>query len=109
MLNLMFENSIDAIKKSNIVNKDIRINDEIRNEVVRNIIKNLNVNDQIFEDVITNNNLLNSKIRDIHAIVKFSIRRSNELIEIENSLSNIDRRTNTTTFATIDKISIEKE
>ena len=29
MLNITSENSIDAIKKSNIVNKNIRINDEI--------------------------------------------------------------------------------
>ena len=33
MLNITFENSIDAMKKSNIINKDIRIDDEIRNEV----------------------------------------------------------------------------
>ena len=29
MLNITFENSIDAMKKSNIINKNIRINDEI--------------------------------------------------------------------------------
>ena len=34
MLNITFENSIDAMKKSNIINKDVRINDEIRNEIV---------------------------------------------------------------------------
>ena len=34
MLNIIFEDSIDAMKKSNIINKDIRINDEIQNETV---------------------------------------------------------------------------
>ena len=29
MLNITFENSIDAMKKSNIVNKNVRIDDEI--------------------------------------------------------------------------------
>ena len=62
MLNITFENSINAMKKSNIVNKNIRINDEIRNEVVRNTAESSNTDDQIFEDVITNDNLSNSKI-----------------------------------------------
>ena len=34
MLNITFENSIDAMKKSNIVNKDVRVDDEIRNEII---------------------------------------------------------------------------
>ena len=34
ILNITFENSIDAMKKSNIINKNIRINDEVRNKVV---------------------------------------------------------------------------
>ena len=42
MLNITFENSIDAMKKSNIVNKNVRIDDEVRNETVRNIAENLN-------------------------------------------------------------------
>ena len=33
-LNIMFENLIDAMKKSNIINKNVRINDKVRNEVV---------------------------------------------------------------------------
>ena len=34
ILNITFENSIDAMKKSNIVNKDVWVDDEIRNEIV---------------------------------------------------------------------------
>ena len=34
MLNIMSENSIDAMKKLNIVNKNVRIDDEVRNEAV---------------------------------------------------------------------------
>ena len=34
ILNITSENLIDTMKKSNIVNKDVRVNDEIRNEVV---------------------------------------------------------------------------
>ena len=109
MLNIMSENSIDAMKKSNIVNKDVRINDEIRNETVRNIVESSDADSQIFEDDVTNDNLLNSKTRNIYARVKSSIRRSNRLIKIENSLSSVERSTNTTTFATIDEILIEKK
>ena len=109
ILNITSENSIDAMKKSNIVNKDIRIDDEIRNEIVRNIVESLNINSQIFKNDATNNNLLNSKIQNIHARIKSSTRRSNQLIEIENSLNNVERSTSTAAFATIDEISIEKE
>ena len=34
ILNITSENLIDAMKKSNIVNKNIRIDDEVRNEIV---------------------------------------------------------------------------
>ena len=77
MLNITSENLIDAMKKSNIINKNVRIDDEIRNEAVRNIAENSNANSQIFENDITNNNLLTSKTRNIHAKVKSSTRRSN--------------------------------
>ena len=77
ILNIIFENSVDAIKKSNIVNKDIRVNNEIRDEIVRNIIESSNADDQIFENIIRNNNLSNSKIRNIHTTVKSNIRCSN--------------------------------
>ena len=60
--NITFENSIDAIKNSNIINKNIRINDKIRDEAVRNIVESSNVDDQIFENIITDNNLLILKI-----------------------------------------------
>ena len=40
MLNITSENSIDAMKKSNIINKDIRINDKVRSEIVRNAVEN---------------------------------------------------------------------
>ena len=96
-------------KKWNIVNKNVWINDEFRSKIVQNITKSLNTDDQIFENMITSNNLLNSKIRNIYAKIKFSTRRSNRLIEIENLLNNVERRTNTTAFATINKISIEKK
>ena len=77
LLNIAFENSIDAIKKSNIINKNVRIDDEIRSEVVRNIVESLNACSQIFKNDVTNNNLSNSKIRNIHARIKSSTRRSN--------------------------------
>ena len=44
ILNITFENSIDAMKKSNNVNKDIRIDDEIRNEAAQNIAEKSNAN-----------------------------------------------------------------
>ena len=62
ILNITSENSIDAIKKSNNINRNVRINDEIRNKIVRNIAENLNADSQIFENNIINDNLLNSKI-----------------------------------------------
>ena len=61
MLNITSENSIDAMKKSNIVNKNVRVDDKIRNEVVRNIAESSDADNQIFENDITNDNLLNSK------------------------------------------------
>ena len=77
MLNVASENSIDAMKKSNNVNKDARIDDEIRSEAVRNIVESLNTDSQIFENDATDDNLLNSKIRNIRARIKFSTRRFN--------------------------------
>ena len=109
MLNITPENSIDAIKKSNIVNKDVRVDDKIQNEIVRDIAESSDADSQIFENDVTNDNLSNSKIRNIHARIKFSTRRSNQLIEIENSLNNIEGSISTTAFATIDEVSIEKE
>ena len=109
MLNITSENSIDAIKKSNIVDKDVRVDNEVRSEIVQNIAENLNADSQIFENDVTDNNLSNSKIRNIYTRIKFNIRRSNWLIEIENSLSSVERSTSTAAFATIDKISIEKK
>ena len=69
ILNITSENSIDAIKKSNIINKNIRVDDEIWNKVVWNTVES--------SDDITNNNLLNSKIQNIYTRVKSSTRRSN--------------------------------
>ena len=109
MLNITSENSIDAMKKSNIVNKNVRVDDEIRNEAARNTAESSDANDQIFEDDVTDDNLSNSKISNIHARVKSNIRRSNRLTEIENSLNSVERSMNTTTFTTIDEISIEKK
>ena len=77
MLNIASENSIDAMKKSNKINKNARIDNEIRNEAARNIAESSNINSQIFEDNVTNDNLLNSKIRNIYIKVKFSTRRFN--------------------------------
>ena len=109
MLNITSENSIDAMKKSNIINKDVRIDDEIRNKVVQNTAENSNIKSQIFEDDVTDDNLSNSKTRNIHARIKSGIRRFNRLTEIENPLNNVERGINTAAFATIDEISIEKE
>ena len=61
MLNIASENSIDTMKKSNIINKNIRIDDEIRNETARNTVESSDVNSQIFENNITDDKLLNSK------------------------------------------------
>ena len=109
MLNITLENSIDTIKKLNIINKNVRIDDEIRNEVVRDIVESSDTNNQIFENDVTNNDLLNSKTRDTHTRIKFSTRRSNQLTEIENSLNSVERSINTAAFATINEILIEKE
>ena len=89
MLNIIFKDSIDA--------------------AARNIAESSNADSQIFEDDVTNNNLSNSKTRNIYARIKCSTRRSNRLIEIENPLSSVERSTSTAAFATIDKISIEKK
>ena len=109
MLNITPENSIDAMKKSNNVNKDARVDDEIRNEAARDIVESSDADSQIFENDVTDDNLSNSKTRDIRARIKFSTRRFNRLIEIENSLSSVERSTSTAAFAAIDEISIEKK
>ena len=109
MLNITSEDSIDAMKKLNIINKNVRVDDEIRNEIARDIAESLNVNSQIFENDAIDDNLSNSKIRNIYMRIKSSTRCSNRLTEIENSLSSVERNTNTAAFAAIDEISIEKE
>ena len=45
ILNIASENSINAIKKSNIINKNIQISNEVRSKTARNIIEKLNAND----------------------------------------------------------------
>ena len=107
-MNITFENSIDAMKKSNIINKNIRINDKVRSEIARNITESLYTDGQIFENNTTNNNLSNSKTRSIHARIKFSTRHSNWFVKIENSLNSVEWKTNTVAFATIDEVSIKK-
>ena len=109
MLNILPENSIDAMKKSNIIDKNVRVDDKIRNEAVRNIVESSVADNRIFENDTTDNNLSNSKIQNIHTRIKSSIRHSNRLIEIENLLNSVERNMNTTTFATIDEVAIEKE
>ena len=89
MLNITFENSTDVMKKSNIVNRNVRIIDEIRDEAARNIIESLNEKDQIFKNIIADGNLLNSETRNIYTTDKFSARRLNRLTEIESSLNKI--------------------
>ena len=44
MLNITSENSINAMKKSNNVNKDARIDDKVRNEVARDIVESSDAN-----------------------------------------------------------------
>ena len=109
ILNITLKNSIDAMKKSNNVNRDARIDNKVRNKAARDTAESSNTNSQIFENDVTDDNLLNSKIRNIRARIKFSTRRFNRLIEIENSLSSVERSTSTAAFSTIDEISIEKE
>ena len=109
MLNITFENSIDAMENSNIVNKNVRIIDKSRNKVARDAAESLNTDDQIFKNITANDNLLNSKTRNVHATDKFNVRRSNRLTEIENSLIKIDREKNTAAFAAINETSIEKK
>ena len=109
MLNITSESSIDTMKKSNIINKNIRISDEVRNKTVRNAIESLDVDNQIFENDVINNNLLNSKTRNIYTKIKSSTRCSNWLTEIKNSLNSVERSTNTIAFATIDEVLIEKK
>ena len=77
MLNVASENSIDAMKKSDNVNRNARVDDEVRNETARDTTESSNTNNQIFEDDVTNGNLSNSKTRDIHARIKFSTCRFN--------------------------------
>ena len=109
MLNITSENSSDAMKKSNNVNKNARIDNKIQSEVARDIAENLNANNQIFENDVTNDNLLNLKTQNIHSKVKSDTHRFNRLIEIENSLNNVERNTSITAFTTIDEVSIEKK
>ena len=109
ILNITSENSTDKMKKLNIINKDVRVTEETRSEAARNTAKNLNEDDQIFRNMTADNDLSNSKTRNIHATDKFSARRSNWSIEIESLLNKIDRKKNTAAFAAIDKVSIEKE
>ena len=61
MLNVTPENSIDAMKKSNNINKDARIDDEVRNETARDIVESSDTDSQIFENNATDDNLSNSK------------------------------------------------
>ena len=45
MLNITSENSTNAMKRLNNINKDIRIINEVRNEAARNIIKDSSTDD----------------------------------------------------------------
>ena len=65
------------MKKSNNVNKDARIDDEVRNKTARNIAESSDTDNQIFENDVTDDNLSNSEIRNIRARIKFSTRRFN--------------------------------
>ena len=62
ILNITFKNSIDAMKKSNNINKNARIDDEVRNEIARNIAESSDANNQILKNDFINDNLSNSKI-----------------------------------------------
>ena len=108
ILNITPKNSIDVMNKSNIINKNVRVDDKIQNKMIWNAVKSSDADSQIFRNDITNDNLLNLKTRNIHTRIKSNTRRLNRLIEIKNSLNNVERNTNTATFATIDKISIKK-
>ena len=77
MLNITSEDLIDAMKKSNIINKDVRVDDEVWNEVARNIAEYSNADSQIFGNDVTNNNLSNSKTQNIYVRIKSNTRCSN--------------------------------
>ena len=109
MLNITSGNSIDAMKKSNNVNKHARVDDEVRSETAWNIVESSNTDSQIFRNDATDDNLSNSKTRNIRARVKSNTRRFNRLIEIENLLNSVERSTSTAAFLTIEEISIEKK
>ena len=89
ILNITSENSIDA--------------------AARDIAESLNADSQIFENDVTDNNLSNSKTRNIYTKIKSSTRCSNRLIKIKNLLNSVERSISTAAFATIDEISIKKE
>ena len=63
MLNITSKDLIDAMKKSNIINKNVQVDDEVQSETVRNIVESSNIINQIFENDITDDNLSNSKTR----------------------------------------------
>ena len=77
ILNITSETSIDAMKKSNIINKNVWIDDEVRSETAWDIVESLNANNQIFENNATDDNLSNSKTRNIHTRIKSNICCSN--------------------------------
>ena len=45
------------MKKPSFIYKNFEIISEIRNETVQNTVKSLNTDDQIFENIIANDNL----------------------------------------------------
>ena len=98
-----------TIEKTDIVNKNIRNIDKIRNEVAREVFENSNEKNRALKNLIADDNLTDSKVQESYTIVKLSIRRFNRFVKIENDLNNVDRKANITTFAAIDKISIEKK
>ena len=104
------KNVEDSSTKQTEIHEMLNITSENLIDIAaRNTAESSNADSQVFENDVTDNNLSNSKTRNIYARVKSSTRRSNRLIEIENSLSSVGRNTSTTTFATIDEVSIKKK
>ena len=72
MLNVSFKNSMNVMRRSNMIDKNFQIINKVRDEPVRNTGESSSANDQIFEYMTADDNLLNSKIQNIHTINKFN-------------------------------------
>ena len=101
----VFKNIYIIINVENEVFWNVVKNTIVGNETLENRTKNFNLANPIFRETITNSSSTNLKIRNIYVTINFSIRRSNRLINIENSSNDDDRKIITIVFAIINEIS----